>query len=411
MGKVSNRFFITTIQDGHTITVSLVSNMKLTQTVVNGSCTPNWNAGETGAVTPLIYVYSRLDGVARPPVAGSGTWYWNGTPLTFNAQNKSTVTDAAGYPLFEQTAYNSLPALRIIRNIGSTGNPDNDVISYSGTMELGGVPQAFSVDTVVRISVGAGAGYNAIMGGDREVTSATAGQTGYTAKVFAQLYSNSSPITTGLTARFYREGIDGATVVDGWPKTVGAATATDETTPFGNLIPAGSYAVTVNASEITDRVVIRCDFIKDNEVIASCWTDVDDRTDPEEMFIVNSTTTTVGQSDIQLRAGQTVAVKAWMGYSTNMYSRYPGYNTFKCQLTDANGKVLRSGNPVPAGATVDAAGYFNITKADMTVADKNGNTLLASGYGGQISIAADDIDTYCGGGLGGTITAEEVTTV
>lgn len=416
MAKVSNKFFITTIQDGQTITVSLISNMKLAQNVsTSGSCIPNWNAGETGAVNPEIYVYSRINGTVKAPT-GTGTWLWNGVPITFDANHKSDVVDASGLPVFEETTVSvggvSLPAIRIIRNLGSAqNNTDNDIISYSGSLEIGGVGNAFAVDTVVRISIiPGGTGYTAISGGDTEVTSNDSTDQKYKAKFYAQLYNGTDVVNSGIKAQFFREGIDTTTPF----ATDTTASATEETTPFGNKIPANSYVGEINASQITDRVVIRCDFLKNdasNEKLASVWFDIDDKTDPEEMFIVNSTGSTVGQSDIQLRSGQSVTIKAWMGFSNNMYKRDTSYTTFKCMLTNAQGQVIMSGNPIPSGKTVDSNGYFDITKSNVTVLDKNSNTLLESGVGGEITISASDIDTYCGGGLGGIITAETTSQV
>lgn len=413
MGKVSNRFFIRTIQDGSTVTASLIANTKLTQYVSNGgACSPNWNEG--GDLQPKVYVYSRLNGTPTPPVVGSRHWYWNGAEILFDSSShKSTnIVDPENYPVFMETTQvidgKSFPAIQIIRNLG-TLSTDNDVLSFKGSMELGGIPQDFAVDIVIRISTLAGEGFNAICGGDTEVTNKSQGQGGYTATVYALLYNGTNKVTSGISAKFYRVGIDTDTPAGGWPKVVNTATVEDETTYFGNVIPAGSYKTTINASEITDMVVIRCDFYKDGEKIASDWMKVDDQTDPEEMFIVNSTGTTVGQSDIQLRGNQSVTIKAWMGYSTKMYERHPDYNTFKCQLSDAQGKIITSGNPIPSGKTVDANGFFDITKNDMVVKDKNDQTLLASGVGGEITITAEDIDTYCNGGLGGVITAEYVT--
>lgn len=414
MGKATSRFFITTIQDGQSVSAELISTIKLAQNVSSGgACSPNWNQGETGAVNPIIYVYSRLNGVVKKPTAGSDKWYWNGIEITWDGNNKSSnVKDAANNPVFEKTTYgsSSLNAIKIIRNLGSaTNNVDNDVISFKGSIEISGVPQDFGVDTVVRISNIAGSGYNAICGGDTDVTSNDSTQPDYTATVYGQLYSGTDLVTDLSAVKAYREGIDTDESGGGWPKTCSYVVA-DETTARGTLIPGGSYKVVINASEITDRCVLRFDFYKSGTKVASSWTDVDDRTDSEELYVVNSVASTVGQNDVQMRSGQTCNIKCWMGYSTNMYKRHvnPEYNSFKCMLTNAQGQVIRSGGPIPStSGAVDAQGFFDITKNNVKVLDQSGNVLLAEGKGGELSITADFVNTS-GGGIGGTILAENI---
>lgn len=407
MGKVSNRFFIQTIKDGQSISAVLMATSKLTQMVsaTGDSCTPNWNKGETGAINPVVYAYTRLNGLAKAPT--SGTWSYNGSPLTFDGNGKSDRKDASGASLFELTTYSvgsvQMPGLRIIRNLANAGNSDNDVISYTGSLEIGGSAQEFNVDIVVRITTMVGTGLLATAGGDTFINSDRSADAGYTAYVYAQLFEGTTPVT-GLTTKWYREGIDTAA-----PFKQGVE-QTNATTLGRAEIPAHSYYTSITASDINDVVVLRCDFYRNTEKIASVWHTVDDQTDPEEMFIVSSTGSTVGQSDIQLRATESVTLKAWMGYQTNMYSRHPDYNSFKCLLTDAGGAIIRSGAPIPTGKTPDSDGYFDITGNSVSILDKNGTTLLAAGVGGQITVSYDDVDTNCGGGLGGIIVAEHVTT-
>lgn len=416
MGKVSNRFFITTIKDGQSLSAILQCTTTLSQYVLSdgGACNPNWNKGETGAVCPELWVYSRLDGELKAPT-GQGDWYFNGVKI-FNDSNVCQITEMVNgteYPKFERTTHShtlngrtvSLPALRIIRNLGGGDNTDNDVISYEGSMDMGGVNQRFSLDTVVRISRLAGDGYQATAGGDRLVSSNSSSEVGYTARVYAQLW-NGSDLVTGLTTKWYREGVDASSAAIAsngrWPRQ-GQYTANEQSTATATL-PAKSYYTDINASEIDDKVTLRCDFYDaSNNKVASVWWDVDDETDPEEMFIVNSTGSTVGQSDIQLRSGQSVVLKAWMGYSTDQYNRHPDYTTFKCKLTDSQGRTITEGAPI--SGTVDEDGFFDITKNDVTILDQNGNTLLAAGKGGQVEISAAFVDSAANGGLGGVITA------
>jgi len=413
MGKASNRFYLQIIKDGQSISAVLMSTLTLTQVVdESGNCVPNWNYGETGAVNPIIYAYTRLNGVGKPAVAGSFTWSWNGTAITFDNNNKSSnVKDASNNPVFEKTTYTvgglSYPALKIIRNLANAGNIDNDVISFSGSVEIDGTPQGFAVDTVVRITKSAGSGYYAIAGGDSYIDNRTSGQKGYTASVFAQLYYGSDVVHSGVSAKFYRVGIDSSPFA-----TVSTASATETTSAMGTTIPQYSYVTTITEPQVTDRVVIRCDFYdSQNTFLASAYMDVDDQTDPEELFIVNSDGTDVGGQSVKLRSGQSVTIKAWMGISTSPYTRESSYNQFKCQLMGASGAVVKSGSPIPAGKTADSEGWFDITSNSVSVTDKNGTTLLASGKGGVIEISAADVIAYCDGELSGIITAEAVTNV
>ena len=412
MDRVSNRFFAHLIKDGKSVSVVLRTNTTLTQSINQaGVCDPNWNADEQDHdTTPVISASCRLSGKPQPPMSGY-QWKWNGQTITFGAGNKSNGTfvqtvDGTDYPMFEKTTVNeggkNMPALKILRNLANSSNTNNDTIGLDGELDAGGVGLGFSVFIPVRIEETSGSGWSGRVDGDPSITEARK-----TATLTAHL-KNGGESVQNFTAKFFREGVD-----------------ISATPPSGYTVSAqnGAASVTYTDAQITDNVVIRCEFyVTENgtdTLVDTVYFNIDDDTDVMELQIASKTYTTqnsstvetgTGQADVLLRDGQDALFICWMGHRQNPDSVYSGYTKFYAKLTDNSDTViapsvykdllLTEGQPKTVAS-------FDANFVDITVALSTGspNNDPVTATGGKIHLTADFLESH-GDGVGGVIVAE-----
>ncbi len=402
MERVSNRFFAHLIHDGKSVSVVLKANTTLAQVVdAAGNCTPNWNADEASHdVTPLIWAHCRLSGKEKAP-NGDYVWKWNGSPITFGDNGKSNgsyvqTSGGSTYPIFEKATVQeggiSMPALRILRNLAGSST-DNDLITLDGSIESGGVPLGFSVDMPVRIQESSGSGWFGWITGEPRVTENAPSTT-----LSAHL-KNGSEAQTSFTTKWYREGID----------------------QNGTQVAAsnGVAQKTYTSSDITDNVVVRCEFYVSNVLVDTVYYNVDDETDEMELQVSSKTYTNngdgtstksgTGQGDVILREGQETLFTFWTGHRMNPQNVYSGYSKFYVKLTDnedlvispsAYAALLTDGQP---GTVLTGDTDFCDVTVDLSTSGSDPDPV--SGKGGKIRLTADFLDAN-GEGVGGIIIAE-----
>lgn len=381
MSSVSNRFFVTAIKDGSTASAVMRCDSSLSQMYnpSSGACVPDWNAA---ASHPLVWVESDLGGRKKAPESSTSKWYYNGVEILFDANGMSTnFTQTVGgstYPVFEKTTRTASqidwPALRVLRNLASVGNTDQDVLSFEGSLEVSGSQLGFSVSTPVRLSQMSQSGWMGVLKGDQAITEKNG-----TATVTAELYNGGTQKTTFHT-KWYDEGSG---------TLLGTANAANRTASF-----------TINESSITDYVVLRCDFYESsssNEVLYSMFWEIDDETDSEKMYIANSAGN--NRNSAALRDGESVTFIAWMGTSSDQTAIDSRYTNWKCKIMDSTGSVVKEVKTPMAGKTPDAStGLFDITNS-ITVPGVNGSIT-----GGSVTIDFATADEW-GGTISGIITA------
>lgn len=411
MDRVSNRFFAHLIKDGKSVSAILRSNTTLTQSVDQaGVCTPNWNADENGHdTTPIINVSSRLSGKAQPPMDGYA-WKWNGQAITFGSNGKSngTFVQTVGgvtYPIFEKTTVQesgkSMPALKILRNLASTVNTNNDTIGLSGEMDAGGKGLGFDIFLPVRIQETAGTGWSGRVDGDPSIT-----ENNKTAVLNAYLKKGTS-VQQAFKVKFYREGVD-----------------TSAEPPQGYTVTTqnGMASVSYNDSQITDNVMIRCEFYAtENNVeslVDTVYFNIDDDTDVMELQVGSKTFTRVndadvvvgtGQGDVLLSDGQTVLFTFWMGHRMTPTSIYSGYTRFWVKLTDNEDKVIAPSvykntlliDNQAKGETL--TGDSNYEEVTVALSTDDGDPV--TGAGGKIRLTSTFLEDH-GEGVGGIVVAE-----
>ena len=182
MAKVTNRFYIKAVHDGSSIYAEMMSTeMQLTQRLrPDGSCLPNWNSGETGAVNPILYPRAKVGSSYKAPlidISKSEGFYYNGSLISWTtvsgkkvSSNCTVVVAGTTYYLFElieSYSHDGItgPAIKIIHNLGGDGNPDNDIIRFDGHVEESGNPIVFSVGQVIRITTQSASGFSHVYGG------------------------------------------------------------------------------------------------------------------------------------------------------------------------------------------------------------------------------------------------------
>lgn len=441
MAKVTNKFYIKAIHDGSSVYAEMMSTqLQLTQRLrPDGSCIPNWNQGESGAVNPILYPRVKVGSSYRSPlidVSKNEGFYYNGSLITWTTVNSKKVssncTVVVGgttyylFELLESYSHDGItgPAIKIIHNLAGGSNPDNDIIRFDGHVEESGTPIDFSVGQAIRITIQGASGFSFAYGGRSYVNEEEAANA-----IYVQLYEDNAKepsLASAYITKWFYEG--GSEITTASKKGVNTG---DSSVTVNNVeIPGQSHYLKVNRDDIDDYAVFRCEIYKTHNPPAAgdapditAFIEVDDKSDKFEMFIVCDTSGAYGQKDISIRSGQVVTMKAWMGDNNVMASEYTDgagnhpFNSFKCRLTDdeTNSTITSSAsNPIipPAGKSLDANGYFDITTQNMIInsVKKPDSSSLTVTNGGAINIGFDFVEAN-GGGVTGYILAEATTTV
>lgn len=389
MGQISNRFFVTSIKDGTVVSAVLYSDKSLTQLVNpnTGESQPSWTVAEN---QPTVQCVVRAGATTKTPAEWD--WYLNDVLIEFSSKTTGQASTNFG-GIFEWRTVTvdgvSCPALKIKGNIITVFNRDNDVLSCRGAVEFNGANISYEVSTTIRMSTLSGSGYFGWIDGDSYVT-AQSGADG-TATMGAHLTTANGDVANFRT-RWYLE-LD--VQPSGWPKTVTASN--------------GVATATITGAEITDYVVVRCDFYASsdtgyaNKLFSAYW-DVDDRQDDEQMYIASYVISGVrGGLDVSLRTGQNAQFVAWIGSSSDQTKVDTRYTSFKARLMNSEGITITdltgSGVITGSGSLVITDGYVNITKASGIT------TPVTAAKAGVITIPSTYVDTQ-GGRITGIIVAQ-----
>ena len=215
--QASNSFTVTQIIDGDSIQGGLISSKSLSQ-MYNASaatCVPDWQAAATAdkpVVYPLIYMAST--GGATGKVPSAYTWYYNGTAITFGSGSNPISTNFSGS--FQRVdSYNNgttnVQALRIVKNLATGANTDNDIIRLEATVESNGQSVTFAMETTVRLSEMTSAGYagdiHSIDLDNGNIPTAQFDNDTNNIRLTATLYASDGSVkTTGVTYQWYKNG-------------------------------------------------------------------------------------------------------------------------------------------------------------------------------------------------------------
>ncbi len=393
---ISNRFFMSLMDDGSTLHGNLVSDTSLVQSWDGSAAMPDWSMQSQTVgrkEQPTIFL-TLLNGASTVPATELTDikWFYRNhaadQEIAFSTTETTiTYTDAGGTTqtvtgylsttpagLFLKTTHNGAPALRIVANLASSENLDIDVITFKAAMALdGGGKLDFGVSTQVRITSLTKGGYLGVISFVDGIADITA--PGQTVTMQAQLYGGgSSGSVSSFTTRWFLND------------ETGQGTSGDANNRYS-----------VREGDVTDHATVRCDFYVGSTQVYSAYVGIDDMQDPEYMYITNSIVDANGTStndangnSVQVRKGEKVVATVWVGKRDDD-TPDTTWSTFKIQLHDSNGTIVTDVAPnLPDVPTGETDGWRTLTpsvgKASFTVL---ATTLKSLGKNSMIIIKAE----------------------
>ena len=307
MATANGSFEIVAVMDGTSINGDLqVDRMPLIQRYNDsGLYVPDYEAAaedERPAVVPVLTNIAAGNAWTEPQTL---TWKYNGIALTFGGDNLSTNEGMEG--VFKRdTAYSKsydgstyvTEALIVMKNLVPISGYDNDRISVSGTIEVGGSQIAFDgISTDVVIQKSTGSAFDLIIA-DGMLT-----QDDRSVVLTAQLWNEGSEVTDLSGYTFEWKIID----PDGTDKA------------FSNV--STTKTQTVVAADVNYQARVRCTVKKGTDVVATGFCTVTDYSDPVQASFnitgIDGTTVKSGQTATitpvakYRDSGATISVDSW----------------------------------------------------------------------------------------------------
>lgn len=347
MSQISNRFYVTALEDGTTLHGNLVSDKSLTQAWNNASqsAVPDWS---TAANQPTIWV-TLLSGTEMVLPDNTGKWYYNGT----GAQSEITPSDTRFQITTHAVTYGgqtyNMPALKIVANLASGSNVDVDTITYKGSYTIDSAAVSFEATIQVRISAitaGSNLGIINFKNGISDITSV-----GQTITMNGILYGGDTgqPVTSPVTTKWYLN---------------------QSTTPTsGSTIDGVPNSFQVTEAQVVDHATVRCEFYDaSNNLKYTAYAEIDDMQDPEYMYIQYNGNNGNAAS---LRNGDSAPFQVWIGSRDDAAVRTGWENaTYKVQLLDGNGEVITASglSDIPNPDSGDPNYYRTLNKNNQNKA-------------------------------------------
>ena len=312
MSQISNRFYVTALEDGTTLHGNLASDKALTQAWNGSTAVPNWTDPNE---QPTIYL-TLLSGATLVAPASGYKWYYNGTEISDSdsrfQKTKKSVTYAG------QTV--TMPALKIVANLASSSNVDVDMITFKGSYVINGSGVEFSCDAQVRISAITANGKLGVINFINGVSDIT--EAGQVITMYGRLYNADGQAATGVTTKWYLN---------------------DSSTPTsGQTISGYTNAYQVGESQVVDHAMVRCEFYDaSNNLLYTAYAGIDDMQDPEFMYIQYNGNNGNAAS---LRKDETASFQIWVGKRDDAAvlggTSTPTYPIIKVQLLNGSGSVI-----------------------------------------------------------------------
>lgn len=381
MSTISNRFFITALDDGTTLHGNLVSTKSLTQGWNGTAAVPNWRTAQSSE-KPIVFLTLMSGNTYVEPTSVS--WYYDGALINFNAQ------DISSDGKFQRTTYTlqglSMPALKIIDNIADSSDVDVHTIMLSGTYAVSsGVSISFSVTTQIRITTITANSYFGII--DFVDGKSNFTEKGENITMYASLYGSGSDSEMYIADYNVVWSINGVVFNSAdYPHSSG----------IGNY--GSHWALTLNEADVTDSAIIKCSFTLRGEssAVYNAYSQIDDLQDPEYLYIQYNKT---NGSSATLRSGEQVMFVMWVG-SADDPTPITSYNSYSVLLLDSEGKPIMNslGSPSVTGMyDADEDGWRQLLYETKT------------GYTGRVAwckINYDIVSTY-GKNITGIVKAEQ----
>ena len=319
MSKISNRFFVTAIEDGTTLHGTLNSTIPLSQGWDGSAAVPNWTSNH-----PKVYLNLLSGNTAVNPT--TVTWKYNYDELLFDSSGLSTNIRYPGW--FKKITYNGKQALEIMVNLATDDNVDLDVITVEGTFATGGTSIGFAASVNVRISKIGANSYLGLIDYEGGVNTYT--ESGQRIKLCGRLFSGGGG-----------EVQPSSFVPELYINDVQFSTALFPNSNTGSVVDSSGVTRNgwwIDERDITGNAIIRIDFKVNCVVEYQAYDTIDDMQDQEELYIQYNSEN--GQS-ATLRSGEEVEFYFWVG-KTDDPTPIDSYNSYKIQLLDAAGNVVMS---------------------------------------------------------------------
>ena len=331
MSSISNRFFVSVLEDGTTLHGNLSVDGSLTQAWNGTSAVPNW---EVAANQPTIKL-TLLNGVTPAQPDSDFSWYYNGTQIDFNS---SVFPNNA----FQKTTVDGMPSLKIVKNLASTTNVDMDTIEFRGAYH----DIEFSATAQIRISAITANGYLGTLAFENGISDITEPQ--QKVKVYASLYGGSGNGSNYISKNDYSV-VWYINEIEFNQATFPNSAITTYTDPSSVV----HYALNVDERDITDHATIRCEFIKSSSTVYNAFVGIDDMQDPEFMYIQFKG---ANGNAASLRSGESVTFYIWVG-KTDDPTVDESWSNFELKLLDAEGEVMMNTNLDSTIPNPDANGW------------------------------------------------------
>ena len=265
---ISSAFRIIASMDGSTISGSLrVDGYPLIQRYTEGTekYIPDF-ASLAESDRPTVYPVLRDQSNAQVLVPNQYVWKYNDVELTFGSNGLSTNSGMAGkfkridaYRVNISGQQYSLQALRVMGNLASSTNHDNDSISLDGSIEVSGSSVSFkgiSKDVIIQQSTGNQ--YSAVIVNNNE-SALTNDVSSITEQL--QIYKDGVLLTdrTGITYKWY--------IIR----------------PTGNRTLGTAATQTITRDDIDSYGVVACDISAGGSVVATAYDPVTDYGDPYDV--------------------------------------------------------------------------------------------------------------------------------
>lgn len=345
MSIVSGSAFITAMVEGDQVTATLSSTKPLSQYVKKGTSgvSPDWTVE---ANQPIVYVVARSQntGLRKTIQPESEEWSYNGLKIEFNASGVSTFPSyVAGK--FLKTVHNDgdndVPALKIIGNLASPDNTDNDQITFKGNVEIGGIARPLEPSITVRIEETVGDPYDGYIdatdGGviDDDTASVT---------LTAHLLRGGNSITTGVSYKWSKA------ILGGWQEI--------------NASGGTPNKITLSAADIDSSAIIKCEFYVDNVLVFTETRPVYDETDPLVMAMNPSQSTQLKENE-SVTFGPTI-------HRRSTGAKESGYDKFSFTAYDIESNLIS----LPVSQVTDKT--CKVTYVDATGIGKGSVRLYVS---------------------------------
>ena len=326
---ISNQFIITALQDGSAVQGSLRVNGSLSQNYNPSThkVVPDWKAD--ASTRPSVYLVLRKGATyLSSSQLTTQKWMYNGIEIQFGDDGKSTnFKDAAGSALFQVsttsvtlagTAYN-LPLLTVISNLASDSNVDIDTIGFEGSVEIMGKQIGFQAAVEVKIAQMTAQGYLGVLSPESAIITAK----GQSVVISASLYTEDGTAPSTWYTRWFNVGTG------------------EEYTGS-----KGQKSITINEADVTDNVIIRCDFYTDANYtnrVTTAFASIDDTQDPEYFYV--SFNGSNSDHSGQLGPGESVEVTAWVATMEDPNAIDTRYTNFSVIFYDGNKTEITTGAP------------------------------------------------------------------